>query len=34
MGGESVCIKYADDWTIVVPVFKNNNPAAECANSF
>ena len=27
MGGETVCFKYADDCTIVVPVFKNNyNP--------
>ena len=35
MGGETICIKYADDWTkIVVPVFKNNDPAAELVNSF
>ena len=28
IGEETICFKYADDCTIVAPVFKNNDSAA------
>ena len=34
IGEETICCKYADDRTIVVPVFKNNDSAVGLVNTF
>ena len=35
IGEETICFKYADDCTIVIPVFKkNNDSAAGLVNTF